>query len=77
MADDDMRAWSFRPPRLDQPGEVPDHRLEAVEPARRLVALRAPLPAPIEGGDVPAGAVPMIVDLEIFLDEIAAPAGEE
>ena len=48
-----------------------------VETVAAPVAPRSALAAPVERGDVPARGVPMGVRLEIFLDEIAAAAGEE
>ena len=77
MGDDGMGTGSPRLPGLDQGGEIPDQRLEAVDITPGPVSLRGALPPPVEGGDVPAAAMPMILNLEIFLDEVAPPAGEE
>src|SRR5204863_268437 len=75
MANRDVRTRRAAAPVGDQRRAVVDEGVERVEPIS--VPLRSALAAPIEGGDVPPAIVPMREGFQIFLDEIAPPAGED
>jgi hypothetical protein len=60
-----------------QTRSVRHQRVEVGEIAADDAPPRRPLPAPIERNDGPAAIVPMPHRLQIFLDEIAAAAGEQ
>ena len=68
---------SGRAPVDDQVRQIVDQTIETFRIFWRLVASRKALSAPIEGSDVPAAAMPILITLKIFLDKIASTASEQ